>query len=189
MLDARQTVRKQYVIMNKYYIGIDIGKNGAIVVIGPTGVVSTSIMPMIGKGKGSEIDKKALRDFFWSYADEKTVVVIEDVHSIFGVSAGSNFQFGRALGIIEGLVEVLQLPYYKVSPKTWQGTCFEGVPVIEKPGTKAKGRNSYDTKAMALIAAQRLYPKLDLRKSQKAEKPHDGIVDALLMAHYAKLKY
>jgi hypothetical protein len=114
---------------------------------------------------------------------------MENVHSIFRVGAKSNFQFGRALGIIEGILEALEIPYYKIQPKKWQEVCFEGVPRIMKPGKPATGRGDTDTKAMALVAAQRLYPKLDLRKSTRAEKAHDGIVDALLLAHYAKLKY
>lgn len=120
---------------------------------------------------------------------DHVVVILEDVHSIFGTSAGSNFEFGRGLGILEGVLEALEISYFKIAPKKWQATMFEGVRVIEKPGTKAKGRNAYDTKAMALVAVQRIYPKLDLRKSSKAEKPHNGIVDGLLMATYAKLKY
>lgn len=173
----------------KVYIGFDVGKNGGIAKISPDGKVEVQIMPLIGKGKGSEIDKKEIANWLGGMDKSQVVVVIEDVHSIFGTSAGSNFQFGRALGILEGLIEGLQLQYVKVSPKTWQAVCFEGVPVIKKPGKKETGRGSLDTKAMALVAAQRLYPKVDLRRSLKAEKPHDGIIDALLMAHFARLKY
>lgn len=183
---------------NKLYVGIDVGKNGGIAAIYPSGhiyqeKVETAITPLIGKGKGSEIDIQSLRTIlqgYEDYAEKDLTVVIEDVHSIFGVSAGSNFQFGRALGILEGLVAGMKIAYIKVSPKTWQGTCFEGVPVIEKPGTKAKGRSRYDSKAMALIAAKRLYPTVSLTKpNSKAVNAHDGIVDALLMAHHAKICY
>lgn len=182
--------------MNRLYVGVDVGKNGGIVAIYPADGsyeerVTTQVTPVIGKGKGSEIDGKTLRALFKGfddYAGTELTVVIENVHSIFGVSAGSNFQFGRALGLIEGLLMGMGISYVKVAPKEWQSVGFMGVPVIEKAGTKAKGAARYDNKAMALIAAQRLYPNLDLRKSQKAEKAHDGIVDALLMGHYAKVK-
>jgi hypothetical protein len=52
------------------------------------------------------------------------LVVIEDVHSIFGSSSKSNFQFGRSLGILEGVVNALDIPYVKVQPKEWQKVSF-----------------------------------------------------------------
>lgn len=175
---------------NKIYVGIDVGKNGGIAVLYPEGEVSVQATPTVGPTTAKEIDKQAIKKFFHSLVDNgvEIVVVVEDVHSIFGTSAKSNFQFGRSLGIIEGIVEALELSYYKITPKVWQALCFQGVPEIRKPSKTAKGRGTLETKPMALIAAQRLYPQVDLRKSNKAEKPHDGIVDALLMAHYAKLK-
>jgi len=174
--------------MNKVYVGIDVGKNGGVVAIYPTEVVAVNAVPKI---KGSqEVDLQALSQLLRDHCsiDNSVHYVIEDVHSIFGTSAKSNFQFGRILGFLEGVVVGGQMPFTKVQPKAWQKVCFEGVTPITKPGTRAKGRGAYDTKAMALIAAQRLYPSVDLRKSSRAEKPHDGIVDALLLAHYAKVK-
>jgi hypothetical protein len=183
--------------MNKIYIGIDVGKDGGFVTIDPNRCISTLATPTTGPAAKKEINKQGIKEFFQEqiktaltkHNGAQVIVVIEDVHSIFGASAKSNFQFGRALGIVEGMIEALEIQYYKVAPKKWQEVCFQGVPIIKKPGAKVEGRGGIDTKAMALIAAQRLYPKLDLRKSQRAEKAHNGIVDALLMAHYCSLKY
>lgn len=176
--------------MSKIYVGIDVGKNGGIAIL-TSKEVKVLATPTTGTTAKKEIDKQAIKKLLvdLSKSDHQVVVVVEDVHSIFGASAGSNFQFGRALGIIEGIVEALELTYYKVSPKTWQAVCFEGVPPMYKPGKRAKGKGTLDTKPMALIATQRLYPKIDLRKSDRSTNPHDGIVDALLMAHYCKLKF
>ena len=46
--------------------------------------------------------------------------IIEDVHSLFGMSAKSNFSFGRNLGVMTTLLELTQLPVHKVQPKVWQ---------------------------------------------------------------------
>lgn len=176
--------------MNKIYCGVDVGKNGGIAIIYPDGSIETYVTPTTGSASSKEINKQAIKDLFERMMDGYLVtVVLEDVHSIFGVGAKSNFQFGRALGILEGMMEAMNLPYVKVTPKTWQKVCFEGVPMMKKAGAPAEGRGGTDTKAMALVAAQRLYPKHDLRKSAQAEKAHNGIVDALLMAHYCKLKH
>lgn len=175
--------------MNKTYVGIDIGKLGGIVVINPDSTIITNATPLVGK----EINQQAFADLLFEIRRRsigtELIVIIEDVHSLHLASAMSNFQFGRALGIVEGMVVAFALPFYKVSAKTWQKECFEGVPVMKRAGPPQPGRGDTDTKAMATIAAQRLYPKLDLRATERSKTPHSGIVDALLMAHYAKIKY
>ena len=50
------------------------------------------------------------------------------------------------------------------------------------------GKSTRDTKAMALVAAKRLFPDAKLTFGDKATKPHDGLVDALLMSEYGKRK-
>jgi hypothetical protein len=164
------------------YVGIDIGKSGAIVAIYPDGSIEKHTTPKMGK----EIDGGRFSDLIndiWNRSEE-VVIAIEDVHSIFGTGAKSNFEFGRSLGIVEGVLQALRVNWYKVAPKTWQKIALLGVQKVKKLAS-----NSNDTKAMALVAARRLYPKQDLRKSERAEKPDNGIVDALLIAHYAKVTY
>lgn len=172
----------------KIYLGIDIGKNGAFVAIHPDGTVKTHSIPKIGTQvdyiKADEMLLGLITDSSNIFAQTDVIVGMEDVHSIFGAGAKSNFEFGRSLGFIEGLITSYDLSFHKFSPKTWQKVCFEGIPNMKKPG-----KTSNDTKAMASLAAQRLYPTLDLRKSERAKVPHDGIVDALLIAHYCKQKY
>lgn len=172
--------------MNKTYIGIDIGKLGGIVAITPDSII-TQAMPLIG----DEINQQVLADILFELKRKGNEIVlgIENVHSLFQAAAGANFQFGRALGIVEGMVVAFALPFYKVSAKAWQKVCFEGIPVMNKPGLPQPGRGTTDTKAMASLAAQRLYPSLDLRGTARSKTPHKGIVDALLIAHYCKLKY
>lgn len=174
----------------KIVVGIDVGKNGAMVAIcnGWIKPVQCQVTPLI-KGT-AEIDVVKLVEYFEEIIGEgaQVVIVIEDVHSIFGTSAKSNFQFGRSLGIIEGVTYGKGFSIVKVAPKKWQEVAFQGVPKIWKKEPSGNGRGSLNTKAMALIAAKRLYPNVDLRKSNRAEIAHDGIVDALLMAHYARIK-
>lgn len=169
--------------MLKTYIGIDPGKSGGIVAIHPDGVILVAKTPLVA----DEISIPGLLEFLDHYKLQNPVVVIEDVHSIFGTSAKSNFQFGRALGLVEGLVAALQLPMVKVAPKTWQKIAFLGIPEQRKPSSKPGKLGPLDTKPMALLAAQRLYPKVNLLASERSKKPHEGIVDSLLLAHYGKV--
>lgn len=182
--------------MREYFIGVDVGKNGAIVVQNnQTNKIDRYLIPLIGK----ELDINGIRDIFIRYMKvgvEEPIcihIVVEDVHAIFGVAAGATFTFGFVAGVIEGIISTLQLPYTKVQPKTWQKMMFEGVREVRKPDTKDKNgkirKGSIDTKAMALLAAKRLFPNFDLLPTPRCTKPHDGIVDALLMSEYCKRNF
>lgn len=173
----------------KARIGIDPGKSGAFVIQKDNQVI-VHAMPLIAKEYDIQGMKKILEDYICMEGDGNDImIVLEDVHAIFNSSAGSTFEFGRGLGIIEGIISSFDIPHVKIAPKTWQKICFQGVPVIEKPGTKAKGAARYDNKAMALLAVKRLYPNQKLTFTDKQTKPQDGLIDALLLSHYCKLNY
>jgi hypothetical protein len=88
---------------------------------------------------------------------------------------------GYQVGILEALCVSLNLPYHKVKAKVWQKDMFQGVPELTKSGKR-------DTKGMALVACQRMFPTLKLTFGERATKPHDGLVDAVLIAAYGKRK-
>jgi hypothetical protein len=160
--------------MNKTYIGIDLGLNGAIVIFHPDGYIEKAKMPVIGK----LIDIPSLK---YIIGRKDAVVVFEDLGVIFGTSKATAFSMGYQVGILEALCVSLKLPYHKVKAKVWQKEMFQGVPELTKSGKR-------DTKGMALIACQRIFPNQDLTFTERAKKPHDGLVDAMLIAEYAKRK-
>jgi hypothetical protein len=171
-------------------LGIDPGKNGAVVLIESDLSVCTSQMPLVA----NEFDTKSFADFLRSRRGKIDHIFIEDVHAIFNSAAGATFTFGFICGIIQGVVCASQIPYTLVQPKKWQSVVYQGVPEIRKPdiivskGKHAgeKRRGPLDTKAMSEIAAKRLFPSVDLRASERCKKCHDGIVDALLIAEYGR---
>jgi hypothetical protein len=169
----------------KTYIGIDIGKKGSIVVLSPEGI-QTHPMPMI-KDELAYSDLFDLLQHIQMTEVAKTGgnphVVFEKLGVIFGSSKVTAFSMGYQSGAIEMMAIALGIPYTKVPAKQWQKDMFQGIDVIKKTG-----KSSNDTKAMALIAAKRLFPNQKLTFGEKATKPHDGLVDALLMAEYAKRK-
>jgi hypothetical protein len=166
----------------KTYLGIDPGKGSFICTIADD-IVSFDKIPMIG----TETDLKALNEIFSSYQigfpKDNIHAVLEDVHSIFGSSAKSNWEFGKINGMLEALLVANGIPYTKVQPKRWQKQMWEGIPIQ----TNADGKT--DTKATSLLAAQRLYPMVDLRKSERAKKPDHNKVDALLIAEYCRRNF
>lgn len=168
------------------YIGIDPGKTGGIAVIEDKKLVDYIPVPTVGKDLNIDFLVKYLkgRDAF---------CILEDVHSIYGTSAKSNFQFGRVLGVLEGVISASDIPYVKVSPKEWQKVSWKGVePVKINTGKKtSQGNPKYkiDTKSTSLMAAKRLFPGEEFCQSAKSSKPHDGIVDAVLIAFYGSVKF
>jgi hypothetical protein len=167
----------------KVHIGIDPGKNGGIFFYEKGSYLFKQI-PLIGK----EFDVKALSDIFSEYSEYFCYAVIEDVHSIFGASAGATFDFGFGCGLLEGILVSHGIPYTKVQPKKWQAEMFEGIPLQQKPSSTGKTVQK-DTKRMAEMAAKRLFPSIDLRMSDKCKKSHDGKVDALLICEYCKRNF
>lgn len=173
--------------MAKIRVGIDVGKDGGIAVFVDDKLDLISVTPTIGK----EIDLNEFAQILNKYnvEDSDYHVVVEDVHAIFGSSAGSTFSFGWGLGILEGLLVGLSIPYTKVAPKEWQSQLWQGVKPIIKPPKGDSKKKVVDTKATSLLAVKRLFPNIDLRKSERAKKEHDGIVDAVLMAEYCRRKF
>ena len=163
------------------YIGIDIGKSGYIVIISENTIDKFAI-PLIG----DQVDIGELANYFRELDCTQSIVYMEDLHSIFGVSASSNYSFGWINGLFEGILKSFSIPYVKVQAKKWQKEMFEGIPEQIKI---SKARRKVDTKAMSILASKRLFPSFDLRISDRARVDNHNVSDALLLAAYAKKNY
>lgn len=162
--------------LEKTVIGIDPGKEGFITVMNVSGITHYA-MPKVGK----ELDLHGLADLIFKISEEcdpaKTIVVIEDVHALYGSSAGATFNFGLVCGLLRMGFVMCGLPIVLVSPKKWQKEMHEGVKV------------NPNKKVMSILAAQRLFPNHDLRRTEACKKPDDNLVDSLLIAEYGRRHY
>ena len=95
---------------------------------------------------------------------------VEDIHSMHGMSAKSNFSFGKNLGIVTTIAELMigHLPK-TVTPKIWQ----------KYIGVTAKGKA---VKKQVAKIAQYLYPQAELHGKRGGLL--DGRSDALMIAYY-----
>lgn len=168
--------------MSKIRVGIDPGKKGALVEIVDGVVTKKCPTPLIDE----EYDIQSMNDLISAYVGKDNVMVLlEDVHSLGGVSAAANASLMENKGVWIGLLMANKVPFTLVTPKEWQSFSWSGVEKVLKEKKSEKDRNITDTKATSLKAALNLYPDVDLRKSLRSKKPDEGIVDSLLMAHYA----
>lgn len=168
-------------------IGIDPGKHGGIVAIYEDGKIDKFFIPKIE----NEIDVRQLQEIFFTlYRNDKTFVIIEKVHSVYGSSASATFSFGYVCGLLEGFIVGNNFRYVMIPPKEWQKEIFIGINPIYKP-SKKKGKGTLETKKMSEIVYKRLFPNVDLyitENGNKSKKVHDGLVDALLLAEYGRRK-
>lgn len=168
--------------MSKIRVGIDPGKKGALVEITDSVVTKKVPTPLID----NEYDITSMNELISAYVGKKDfMVLLEDVHSLGGVSAAANASLMENKGVWIGLLMANKVPFTLVAPKEWQSYSWSGMEKILKEKKSEKDQNITDTKATSLKAALNLYPNVDLRKSERAKKPDEGIVDSLLMAHYA----
>jgi len=143
-------------------ISIDPGANGA-----------TCYLPE--RGDALFLDhKKATAAQLYQFMMQCTpeLIVIEEVHSLYGMSAKSNFSFGYNLGAITTIAELVGAPIHRVQPKIWQK--YIG---CTKPSGKA-------LKAEIGEIALNLYPNADIRGAKGGLL--DGRSDALMIGHYGK---
>jgi hypothetical protein len=174
----------QFSAQAKAFIGIDPGKTGFICKMSEDGIEFSQV-PKIGT---KVVDLLELSRLIESFQGLNCHCVIEDVHAIYGSSAGATFEFGRVVGNLESFLVAYRIPHTRVAPKKWQKEMWQGVPVQKKKSKSGKTM-TVDTKKMSEIAAKRLFPDVDLRKSTRAKNPDDNKVDSLLMAEYCRRKF
>ena len=156
--------------------GIDPGTNGAIAVLDSESPDSVALL---------DLKNKSIIDIWdWLQADMPTEydnlgykwssrvlikIWVEDVHSMHGMSAKSNFGFGKNLGIVTAIAEIASNTVNTVTPKICQK--YIGVTVKCKAIKKEVAKIS-----------QGLYPNAELYGKRGGLL--DGRADALMIAHY-----
>jgi hypothetical protein len=172
----------------KVRIGIDPGLNGGISIIIDGQLVEHKELPNI---IGKDLNFKALYKLIESYLDAYDHVldvycVIEKVHGMMHWGVSNNFAFGGYYRATKAILEILEIPFTEVQPKTWQKEMLQGVsPIIDSKG-------KMETKKMAELAILKIHPSGDFRASDatdRAKKLHDGIVDSVLLATYCNRNF
>lgn len=117
-------------------------------------------------------DKSAYVSMMIKLAVYDRQCVLEHVGAMPGQGSVSMFHFGENFGWIQGLLDSYHVPYELVRPQKWK-----------------KEFSCTSDKNTSIEVARRLFPGVDLRRTPRCQKPHDGICEALLMASYAKRRF
>ena len=158
------------------YIGIDLGKDGGVVILDQDGgIVQKHKTPILSSAKvKDEYDIPAMVKLLREIPEPK-VAVIEKSHPMPMMMGGvaANYSRGFSFGLWQGLLVALGISYDVVSARTWQKRMLADI-------------NVEDTKQASIIACQRLWPKEDWRKSERAKKPDIGFTDAALIGEFGR---
>jgi crossover junction endodeoxyribonuclease RuvC len=156
-------------------IGIDPGARGAIAVSIDGEFEQIEPMPAdevkVGKSKRMRVNAPRLATFLKAVAvianGRKCHVYIENVSSLPKEGVASAYAFGKACGIVEGVVAALELPHTFVTPQEWKKA-------LRCPKDKGATRRR----------ASELFP-LNARMWSRVKD--DGKAEAALIAHYGAI--
>ena len=149
------------------YIGIDPGQKGGYSVI-ENGYVraypwddALFVSDMNGVKSLAKIENEGI------------VAAVEKVGAMRGQGVTSMFSFGKSAGFIEGVLTALGIPYQLVPPATWK----REFSLIGK-----------DKKASVEVC-RKLFPELNLKRTERCKTDSDGKAESTLLAEYAKRKF
>ena len=151
------------------YIGIDVGKRGAIAVIHGKNGLSVYPTPVDGNG---DYDIRAICGLLVGIVvagTSDTFCVIERAQAMPGQGVVSMFEFGKGFGIWLALLTSFNIPFQIVHSRVWTKELLAGI-----PGEK-KERN--------IAAAKNLFPEWSPRLKKELD-----YCDAMLLAEYARRK-
>ena len=151
----------------KLYIGIDPGAAGGVCVIDEGGDIRL-IANM------AKITEPELVRHLSEIAPHVAIATLEKVGAMPKQGLSSTFKFGRNVGMMEGLLMGVGIPYEMVTPQTWQ----KSLGVSRTDPSQAKTAHKRSLKE----AAQRFFPKF-------VKHITNNTADAVLMAEFCRRRH
>lgn len=148
-------------------IGIDPGASGGIAFFSmQRGLLSIFDMPTVEVKRGGKNKREVSAAMLNAIIGARDIdaAFVEKVGAMPGQGVSSMFQFGRSVGMIEGVLSALEIPTNYVTPQSWQ---------------KAVGARG--GKDASRARAAELFPAYAANFTRKKD---DGRADAALIAWY-----
>ena len=167
-----------------YYVGCDLGKKGGFAIVDPSGnLIATKVMPL----QGDDLHIIEIAKFLKFHREEcgKLHLVMEKFAGFFGYSKMAAVSLAMQSGKVRATTSLLKIPFTAVTPQQWQKVMWEGTTIQYK---KVKGVKKKDTKKTSILTATRLFPTESFKPTPRHRVPHDGLVDAALLAEFGRRK-
>ena len=154
-------------------IGIDNGLRGGLCAVDHDSeeILGYTAMPTYQEGAKTEVCVAGVLTVIRKYGADKILVAIEEPlkHAKSSQAVRSMaISFGKCVGACNAI----QVPVCRIQVKDWQDAVL------------GKGLAKGNTKTKALAVASKRWPKQDWLATSRSRTPHDGIVDAALIAYY-----
>jgi crossover junction endodeoxyribonuclease RuvC len=151
-------------------LGIDVGLDGAVAILGDDESITLHPVPVLRSGTSRrEYDVSGMISLVT--AQPIALAVIESVCARPGQGVTSTFRFGFGAGLWMGLLSALGIPFQLVTPQTWKRDILRGT-------TKDK--------TAAIQFVQRRFPAASLLPSSRSRTPHDGMAEAACLAEWGR---
>jgi hypothetical protein len=153
-------------------VGIDNGIDGGLCAVSAHNgmIISYTAMPTYERKGKREIDTVAVKNWIAELHTEPQIFIEEPLRHAKSSQAVRSMAI--SFGKLYGLCETKGWRVHDIEVTEWQKKMLPGV---------QRGQ----TKTVALKVASHLAPHCPFLKSEKSKVPHDGIVDAYLIAIYA----
>ena len=145
------------------YIGLDPDKKGAMAIMGYSNTTGERYMMKIIPFDPQEYIK-TLKQF------NGATVCIEQVHSLPREGVKSVWSFGQTYGWLLGVLDAVGLSYQTVPPNLWK-----------KDFSLLRA-----DKKQSIEVCKRLFPGVELRRTDKCRTDDDNMADAALICEYAR---
>lgn len=147
------------------YIGVDPGQKGGYAVIAKT-ETGQAVFAYPWDDSFFAMEMASLMQM----KEHGIVAAVEKVGARPGQGTVSMFNFGKSAGYIEGVLSALGIPYQLVPPNKW------------KKEFSLIGKD----KQASIITCRKLFPELDLKRTERCRTDSDGKAEATLLAEYAR---
>lgn len=150
---------------NRIAIGVDPGKDGAMAILG---LSDCPVVTPFAEGRYI-LHLHNIAKFVQDNPKTKVLAAVEHVSAMPGQGVTSCFSFGQNFGWILGVLDSCWIPYELVRPQKWK-----------------KEFSCTSDKNTSIAVAKRLFPHVDLRRTERCTKDHDGKAEALLLAEFCR---
>ena len=147
------------------WIGVDPGKSGGYAIIAES-EIGRSVFAYPWDNEFFAMEMAALMQ----KKAEGITAAVEKVGAMPHQGVVSMFNFGKSAGYIEGVLSALGIPYQLIPPSTWK----REFSLIGK-----------DKKA-SIEVCHKLFPEVDLKRTERCKTDSDGKAESLLLACYAR---
>lgn len=146
-------------------VGIDPGCSGALVALDGSGeVMAHLLMPVAKQGQKNRVNGAAVAAWLRGLGGVRHAF-LEQVGAMPAQGVSSVWTFGHAVGVVEGILQGLGIPYTLVTPQAWK----KGAGLIGTDKDAARSR------------AIQLYPAL---RALDTKARGQALADAILIARH-----